>query len=232
MSEKEPNIDSKDKNKAAVARYQAKTHLLRVRIPLERADELSNIIKSEFDDMSIQAFILSAIDEKIATRVDGVPKFYKPSRTRSMKQIPQEEALYKELVSYIKENWPDKPIKVEPQRRLRTAFQLDKRFSAELPGIDQAAVDFLTLQAVDCLIVNADNNEMICCVERQMTNGYGVVKIKKKKHDQMVSELMEQIHVPLYYVKIESEFESIPILKNDTAFETFLNESINQYFGI
>ena len=115
---------------------------------------------------------------------------------------------------------------------MRTAFQLDKRFSGELPGTEQAAVDFLTLQAVDCLIVNADNNEMICCVERQMTNGYGAVRMKKRKHDQMVSELMEQIHVPLYYVKIESEFERIPIINNDTAFEAFLNKSINQYFDV
>lgn len=232
MNEKDLNISQDKKIETADARYQAKMHSLRIRIPAERLDELSGIIKSEFDGMSIQAFILSAIDEKIATRVDDVPKFYKPSRTRKMKQVPHEEALYEELVSYIKEKWPNEPIKVEPQRRLRTAFQLDKRFTGELSGTDQAAVDFLTLQAVDCLVVNAESNEMICCVECKMKGIYGAAYMRKKRHDLMVSELMGRIHIPLYYIEMDPDSENIPIIKNDPAFESFLNASINQYFDI
>ena len=116
-----------EKKETAYDRYQAKMHSLRIRIPKERLDELNRIVKDNFH-MSLQAFILSAIDDKIANQVPDVAPFYKPRRARNAKQPPHGKSLCDHISRYLKRLWPDVPLKVEPQYRLKTAFLMDQRF--------------------------------------------------------------------------------------------------------
>lgn len=66
-----------EKQKARINKYLSTLYDVRFRIPKEREAELKSIATETFG-MSLQQFILSAIDDKIATKLPDVAKFASP----------------------------------------------------------------------------------------------------------------------------------------------------------
>ena len=217
-----------EKKETAYDRYQAKMHSLRIRIPKERLDELNRIVKDNFH-MSLQAFILSAIDDKIANQVPDVAPFYKPRRARNAKQPPHGKSLCDHISGYLKRLWPDVPLKVEPQYRLKTAFLMDQRFLDPASG-HHAFADDLGNEHVDLLVLNSENNDIICCIDVYRDDIYGATSMNQEQHYEYMKCVMREARIPFYVIRLTllNDGEAFDF-QDDQELANFLDASIAQY---